>query len=74
MTGYKFYLTKSREVADLIRDGLKSELSDGDAASVGSGCVNNDDRIPAIYHNDGWYYACVEYRNSNRPRYRIIFA
>lgn len=74
MTGYKFYLTKSREVADLIREGLRGELDKGSVASVNSGCVNEDCRIPAVYHNDGWFYAAIEYRDLDKPKYEIVFA
>lgn len=72
MTGYKFYLTKSREAADLICKGLMGEMG-AEGASGGSGSVNEDPRIPAAYHNDGWFYAYVEYRELDRPKYEIVF-
>jgi len=73
MTGYKFYLTKSREAANLIHDGLRAEINKANVTSIGSVCVNEDCRIPAAYHNDGWFYAGIEYQGLDRPRYEIIF-
>ena len=49
MTGYKFYITKSREAADLICKGLRATTDkEGQGVSIGSGPVKGDCRIPEV--------------------------
>ena len=74
MTGYKFYLTQSREAADLIYNGLQATMDkEGQVVSIGSGHVKGDCRIPEVYYDYGLFYAFVEYRELDRPKYEIVF-
>ncbi len=74
MTGYKFYITKSREAADLICNGLRATTDkEGQGVSIGSGPVKGDCRIPEVYHDYGLFYASVEYRALDRTKYEIVF-
>lgn len=74
MTGYKIYLTKSSEVASLISTAHLEEIGKDNLASTSSGCVHKDCRIPPLYHDKGYFYCILEYRNIDSMRYEIIFA
>ncbi|MCU7380823.1 hypothetical protein OBO34_21140 [Clostridiales Family XIII bacterium ASD5510] len=78
-SSYKIYITSSAEVAHLIGRGLREATpwseSDGKTLGVGSGCVHQDCRIPALYHGSDKFYAYIEYRNGEDfscPEYEII--
>lgn len=66
MNSYKIYLTRSCEATHLIARGLREATpwerrGHGHTLCIAHGPVADDDRIPAIYHNDGWFFACIEY-------------
>lgn len=82
MNSYKIYLTKSAEAARLISDGLKGETpwskDGGEIISIGVGGVENhigESKIPLMYHNKGYFYAKIEYRNGpdeSCPEYSLV--
>jgi len=74
MSSYKIYLTKSSEVAGLIARARGGELKTEDVISIGHGAILNDERIPAIYHNKGYFYCAVELKNSGNDNmtYELI--
>lgn len=74
MTGYTFYLTRSPEVASLISEACRKKIGTDNIAAIGNGPVGDDCRIPSTYHNDGWFYAMIEYQKLVRPVYEIVFA
>lgn len=74
MTGYKVYLTRSREVASLIAEALKPNTSEVSCICVGFGKVSEQDFIPAIYHNSEYFYARIKYDGLNYPLYELHFA
>ena len=82
MSSYKIYLTRSNEVAYSISRGyLHEKYLDRDEKqekiSVGSGMVHKDCRIPEIYHDKGYFYCIVEYKNGDgwdNPKYELIIA
>lgn len=76
---YKVYITNSADVAHLISRGLREATpwskNGGQTISTGSGCVNQDCRIPALYHGSDKFFAYIEYRNGedfNHPEYELI--
>lgn len=78
-SSYKIYLTRSQDAATLIAKGLMDSepwsKRDGKMLKTSTGCLYNDERIPAIYHSKGYYYALIEYRNGedySSPEYRVI--
>ena len=48
MTGYKIYITKSAEVAHLLRDAVSARLGQDGIKRVDSGCVCEDCRIQLL--------------------------
>ena len=72
MKGYKIYLTRSNEVARLIARASGID-ENNNVTSISTGC-NDDERIPGIYHNAGWFHTIVEFENPERPEYEIVFA
>lgn len=75
MAGYKIYLTKSGEVAHLISDAMHTKIgNDENLYSTSSGMVCQDCRIPSLYHNKGYFYCILEYKDSDAPVYEIVFA
>lgn len=63
MSSYKIYLTKSSEVARLIAHARSGELKTKDVIGISNGAVNNDVRIPAIYHDKGYFFCAVELKS-----------
>jgi hypothetical protein len=74
MAGYKIYLTKSLEVARLISEAMLARKEDENIYSTSSGAVNQDCRIPSLYHEKGYFYCILEYRDLETPVYEIVFA
>ena len=80
MIGYKIYLTKSKEVAELLSKGCVAKMAHAEETdgrkitSVHQGYVTDNEHIPAIYHNDGWFYTAEYYGNLDHPMYEIVFA
>lgn len=70
---YKIYLTKDYGVAGLLQDALWEKYKSEVGCSNGFGYVDNEDSIPKLYHDCGYFYAMVEYE-SERPKYELIFA
>ena len=70
MTGYKIYITKSAEAAHLMRRGVMVDLGKEGIKAVESGCVCEDNRIPAIYHSENNFFCAVEY--NDRTSYKIL--
>lgn len=66
MSSYKIYLTKSSEVASLIARARSGDLKTEDVISISHGSVNTDEKIPAIYHDKGYFYCIVELENNSR--------
>ena len=75
MKSYKIYLTKSREVADLLQSHFAKEMNNerDRILRVAAGPVKGKEEIPEIYHEDGLYYCLVE-RDSDHDSYEIVFA
>lgn len=73
MKTYKVFLTRNREVADLLADALWNQYKSNEGCSSGFGYADNEDRIPELYHDCGYFYARVEYK-SEQPGYELIFA
>ncbi|MBP2629851.1 MAG: hypothetical protein H6Q70_479 [Firmicutes bacterium] len=78
-SSYKIYITRSSEAAHLISRGLREATpwskQGGQTLSTSSGCVNQDCRIPNLYHGADKFYAMIEYRNGedfDHPEYEII--
>lgn len=74
MSSYKIYLTKSSEVAHLLARA-RSELKTEDLISVSTGAASNDARIPAIYHNQRYFFCAVEFESKDyidAPSYELI--
>lgn len=74
MIGYKIYLTKSCEVAHLLSAAKREDVGTGKLAATSSGSVEKDCRIPALYHDKGYYFCILEYRGLDNSKYEIIFA
>ena len=75
MKAYKIYLTKSREVTDLLQSHFYREMnSERDRIlRIAFGTTTGEKEIPEIYHEDGLYYCLVE-RDNGRDSYEIVFA
>ena len=82
-SSYRIYLTKNPEVARVLSQGWRDQeyLDSGRETkkiiSRGSGPVNNDCRIPEIYHGRGLFYCTIEYKNGDTwdlPEYEIVWA
>jgi len=78
-SSYKIYITGSASAASLISRGLSETTPwtrpGGHTLGVGSGCVHQDCRIPALYHGTDKFYAYIAYRNGENflhPEYEII--
>lgn len=77
-SSYMVYISNSFEAARLISRGLREATpwsrSGGETIRISCGYIEQDCRIPAIYHGDGKYYALIEYRNGedwNHPEYKV---
>lgn len=76
MSSYKIYLTKSSEVAGLIARARSGDLKTEDVISISHGSVNTSDKIPAIYHDQGYFYCIVELKSNgyDRQTYELIIS
>lgn len=72
MVGYKIYLSKSSKVTGLIATSLSKEIKEG--ISISYGKVWEQDFIPPMYHNLGYFFAYIKYSNLERPLYELEFA
>ena len=70
-SSYKILITKSSQAASLISVGLREEAVRNGYISTGSGAVNQDCRIPALYHDNGYFYAYAEYPGNDNPKYEL---
>lgn len=77
MSSWKIYLTKSPEIAHLIASASMGKLHKKEALGVSSGPVAHDCRIPEIYHDKGYHFCAVEYKNGeewDNPAYELVIA
>ena len=74
MVGYKIYLTRSHEVALLLSEANRVYLGKDNLYSTSSGSVNRDCRVPSLYHDKGYFYCILEYRDLETPKYELVFA
>ena len=70
---YEIYLTKEHSAAVLLYDALQALDDKREGFSVSWGEAKDDCRIPAIYHEGGWFYALAEYEapENARPLYHL---
>ena len=70
---YEIYLTKDPGVAALLCSALREQRDTKERLSTAWGPAKGAHRIPAIYHEGGWYFALAEYEapENARPVYRI---
>lgn len=74
MSSYKIYLTKSKEVAQLLARA-RSELRTEDVIEISTGAVDNDVRIPEIFYGKNYFFCAVEMKSNNYsddPVYELI--
>jgi hypothetical protein len=76
MVGYKIYLTRSHEVALLLSDAnrARAKMDRENLYSTSSGMVCQDCRVPSLYHDKGYFYCILEYRDLETPKYELVFA
>lgn len=77
MSSWKIFLTKSPEVARLIASTSKEQYRKKDVFGVSCGPVDHDCRIPEIYHDKGYHFCAVEYKNGEdwgNPAYELVIA
>lgn len=55
--GYIIYITKSKEAAKVLHEGLQARREKEGYISTESGYLGQDIRIPAMYRDIGLYYA-----------------
>ena len=67
MNSHKIHLTKSREEAFLMEMHCRRIFRQPDVCRIESGRVQGDPRVPAIYHNNGYYYCAVEFLDGDYP-------
>ena len=72
MKGYKVYLTKSYDVAELISKAYETDF--GKIERVKHGMCDNFDEVPEIYKGQKHYACIVEYKDPERKHYDLIFA
>lgn len=74
MIGYKIYLTKSFEIANLIQKAMTPEIGKNNLFRTSVGMADDYGCVPAIYY-DGRYFCCIlEYTDLVDPLYQIVFA
>ena len=79
-SSYRIYLTKSSEVAHLLSgvwSGRNELNTNQKSISRSAGPVNKDCRIPEIFHEQGYFYCIVEYKNGEdwrAPEYELVMA
>ena len=71
---YLIYLTRSAEAAQLIAAGLFAQRESMGYRNTSHGPVNQDGRIPAVYHDAGYFYAIAERpaQEGHSPEYRLV--
>ena len=76
MKGYKIYLTRSGEVADIIHAQKVSEmqLNPERIERISTGCTYGCKELPEYLKDTGYEYVLIEYRNLEYPRYDVVFA
>ena len=77
MSSWKIYLTKSPEVAGLIATASMEQFRKNGIIEVSRGPVDHDGRVPEIYHDKGYHFCAVEYKNGedwNNPAYELVIA
>lgn len=76
MKGYKIYLTRPREVADIICTQKAEEMdaSPDQIECVRNGCAYGCMELPEHLRDTGYEYVLVEYINLEHPKYEVIFA
>lgn len=75
MESYKIYLTKSSEVSHRVAKSYIGDSGITDIKCVSQGAAKGDNRIPAIYHNKGYFYCIVELienGENDAPTYDLI--
>lgn len=73
MTGYKIYLTRSREVSQRLTSAFTPGKDNVVRVGYGSASTGHD-YIPAVYQDQGYFYCAVEYAKLDYPQYDLIFA
>ena len=62
-TSYIVYITKSQKAAKAISDGLRANMAQQEYDEVGCGAVGNDERVPALFHNQELYFAFAAFKD-----------
>lgn len=76
MRGYKIYLTKSSEVADIIKNRMVGDMETEESHIVmvqrrtAAGCME----LPQHLQSHDYLCVIVKYDNLNKPMYEIVFA
>lgn len=68
----KVYLTKSAEISEVIRTAYAQEIGKSHVVATHHFKLHQDDRIPAIYHDQGYWCNIIEY-DVDANGYEIIF-
>ena len=71
MTGYKVFLSKEKKYIETVANIFGSYVPDD--MSVQHGELIADDRVPKIYHDEGYYYCAITYEGVSEPFHEIIF-
>lgn len=80
MINYTAYLTKSKEVCDLLSNALEIEKQEWlgqeniTEVHVDHRKLYTDDSIPAMYHNKDYWYAVICVHGTPVESYRLIIA
>lgn len=76
MEGYRIYLTRSTEVAEIIAKAKSDKMAENKIARVSHGCAYgcHSDLLPGIYRTMEYEYCLVEYEGLSVPKYEIVFA
>lgn len=75
MKGYKIYLTKSREVAEIIYRAMTNKVNEKkEITGVRMGCAYGiePELMPEMYRTIDYNYCLVEY-DLEHPMYEIVF-
>lgn len=72
MIGYEIYLSRSAKVTGLIATSLAKEVKEG--VSISWGKVWDQEFIPPMYHNSGYFFVYMKRNDLDHPLYRLIFA
>lgn len=80
MMNYTAYLTKSKEVCDLLSNALEIEKQEWlktegvKEVNLHHGKLYTDASIPGIYHNQDYWYAVICVHGTSVESYRLIVA